>query len=207
MKKLVLLLSLCFSVSFLVKAQSVANTIWLGYDSTNTSDLYWNFTIDSLRYSPNNINYTTVSSYTQQANIVRIVDISTVPGLCAATDTGIYVTVFSNDTMWLNLFSDPCTSRVSYMTTHYFLNMAMGVPESIAPTFSVYPNPMDGICTIECTSNPVAYQLSSIDGKILESGNANKPTFSLDMTRYPAGAYIVTALFENSTSSHRIVRY
>lgn len=205
MKKLLLILTIT-TATISLPAQTLAWTTWAAYDSTNNIDLYWSFTADSALYSPNNITWAAAGGYTHIANVYRMVD-NPVQG-CPITDTGYYSTVFSVDTMWMNLIYDSCTGRMDYLTTHYFVRMLTGVENPVSQAeFKIFPNPSDGYYSIQTETAFAEIIITDIAGRIIETKRSgNSENAELDLFSYPNGTYFVTIVFEDHVATQRIVK-
>lgn len=206
MKKLLLLTCAIFCISS-ARSQNVANTYWLGYDQTNTSDIYWHFATDTLSFTVVLPNFSPISTFTETMSQVNVTDIpDTSSGFCGST--GTYNKVFSGDTMWLNLVSDPCTSRVAYITTHYFISQPLGIaPRVTANDVRIAPNPTLGIFTVNTGVPASMIMVSDIAGRTITQQNSNSTSVSIDLGNEPAGIYFVTILFsDGKTTTQRIVR-
>lgn len=203
MKKLVLLLSFCFSVTLSVKAQSVAFTSWRSFDTSNTQDLYWMFDADSVYFSLDNVNWMGVSAYWETGPAIRLLD-SPSTGQCA--DTGDYTEAYSGDTLWLNYVSDTCSDRVLYLGTHYFINQMTSVPslDEIVQS-SVAPNPANDFFTVTSTLTPERIIMFDVTGRVLHD---EKP-LSNQTTIYPKdaspGVYFVKVHFSDNYTVQRVI--
>lgn len=205
MKKFLLSLLLITSVSG-VHAQSLTWTTWQAYlDSTNTPDLYFHFTNDSVRFSSDNVTWTTIAWYSYTPNTYRMIDDPAL-GCANITDTGVYTTAFSGDTMWLLPQNDPCTERMDYLAYHYYVRLNTGVDEMRAPDFSVSPNPSTGIFTVQSLTLPEKIRVSTIDGKLVSEQMTGSTAFSIDLSAYPTGVYILNVVYADHTTTQRIVK-
>lgn len=204
-KKLVLILAIAFSVAA-VRAQSLTWTTWHAYlDSTNTPDLYFHFTNDSVQFSSDNVTWTTIGGYSYTPNTYRMID-DPAFGCTNITDTGVYTTVFSGDTMWLLPQNDPCFDRLGYLAYHYYVRLNTGVDEMSVPDFSVSPNPSSGIFTVQSLTLPEKIRVTTIDGKVVSEQQANSSTFSVDLTTYPTGIYFLSIVYADHATTKRIVK-
>lgn len=205
MKKLILIIVIAFSVTAL-RAQSLTWTTWQAYlDSTNTPDLYFHFTNDSVRFSTDNLTWTTIGWYSYTPNTYRMIDDPNM-GCANVTDTGVYTTVFSGDTMWLIVQNDPCNDRLSYLAYHYYVRLNTGVDETRVPDFSVSPNPSTGIFTVQSLTLPEKIRVSTIDGKLVSEQITGSTSFSIDLSEYPTGIYLLNVVYADHTTTQRIVK-
>jgi hypothetical protein len=65
-------------------------------------------------------------------------------------------------------------------------------------SFSIYPNPSNGVIKIHANSKNVSYQLISIQGRILEQGSLENNT--LDFSNKAKGLYILRLSSKNNTT-------
>jgi hypothetical protein len=65
-------------------------------------------------------------------------------------------------------------------------------------SFSIYPNPSNGVIKINANSKNVSYQLISIQGRILEQGSLENNT--LDFSNKAKGLYILRLSSKNNTT-------
>lgn len=206
MKKLLLLACavMCFSS---VRSQNVANTWWLGYDQSNTSDIYWHFATDTLSFTVVLPNFSPISTFTETMAQVNLTDIpDTSSGFCGST--GTYNKVFSGDTMWLNIVNDPCTSRVAYITTHYFISQPLGITQpEIANDVRIAPNPTNGTFSVTTDVPAEMIIITDIAGRMIAQQKCSAATASFDLGNAPGGIYFVTVQFSNGTSTtQKIIR-
>lgn len=203
--KRVLLTGICIvCICLTSRAQNVANTFWLGYDTTDTPDLYWHFTSDSLYFSTDNVNWQIVSTFTENASLLNITDVPTPPPYCGGT--GIYTKSFSGDTLWLTIVNDTCSSRVDYITTHYFVNTLTGIDDPNPNlVFTISPNPTDGIFNVKSAITPEKISVADISGRIILEVCNTSNTSTLDLTTFPPGIYFVRVYSGENSSVQRII--
>src|SRR4051794_32710573 len=104
-KNLLILLTLLLCSK--IKAQDLINIFWLSTESSR-SDLYFNFTSDTLLYS-NTLSggYTPVSLFTDINHTLRLTDIDP-----SCPSTGSYTYVISGSSLVFSLINDSCTDRM-----------------------------------------------------------------------------------------------
>ncbi|HTF05759.1 MAG TPA: T9SS type A sorting domain-containing protein [Bacteroidia bacterium] len=209
MKKFLLVILLGASLSTM-SAQSLANTYWADYDSTNNFGMYWNFTNDSVKLSFDLITWDPIASYTYTPNIYRMVDDPSL-GCGNPMDTGVYATSFSADTLWLIPIYDSCSERLEYISSVYLLSISLGInEESALQDFEMYPNPSNGNVTISSSAQSVPREIivTDMSGRVVhrEMNTTNTSLVVLDLQTLPAGTYLVSCDFGDHTSTKRIVR-
>src|SRR4029079_7207559 len=110
-----------------LKAQLLNNTRWKSYDEQNHFDLFWNFNNDTVANSPDNATWTNVSVYVEAGNVLTFRNIYSFQ--CDSTEVGLYHFSVILDTLRINEFNEPCSSRADYMNTHYFVDFPIGIHE------------------------------------------------------------------------------
>ena len=104
---------------------------------------------------------------------------------------------------------------------NYFLNVntknfkinssEMGVSDLTQSLFEVYPNPSNGVFTLEMDANSsqIAYSVYSIDGKLVSTSkinsNGGKVKQQVNLSHLPAGTYIVQVNNGNKTLSKKLI--
>jgi hypothetical protein len=166
------------SASFLsVNGQLLNNTRWKSYDALNNFDLFWNFNNDTVAYSPDNMNWTSVSVYVEAGNIVTFRDIIDVG--CDTSIVGVYQFSLLLDTLRITILNEPCTSRSDYFTTHYFVDFPIGINEAEAyKNISLYPLPFDRELNVKTESGSFEFSLFDITGsKVIGSSFCDQVNF------------------------------
>lgn len=72
----------------------------------------------------------------------------------------------------------------------------------------IYPNPTKGMVTLQF-DNPVNtgfYRLSDLSGKLLSDGTITNSIFTLDLSRYENGVYLLTLSLEGQTNTWKIIK-
>jgi photosystem II stability/assembly factor-like uncharacterized protein len=89
---------------------------------------------------------------------------------------------------------------------------SIGIEEDTQNKVSVYPNPTNGITTLQFDDIVVDYvdlTVSSIDGKIVERldrNNLSSNKISLDMSSYDSGVYIISGTVNSERISKKIIK-
>lgn len=111
---------------------------------------------------------------------------------------------YANDVGTLNSFSlNLCSLNYKQLQTDENF--------SETPTFKVYPNPSEGVFTIDLgaiqfrgnTSNVKVYNLA---GSLLFSKVENNKLFSIDLTNYPAGIYTINITGNGNSISKNVIK-
>ena len=72
----------------------------------------------------------------------------------------------------------------------------------------VYPNPTKGMVTLQL-GKPVKaglYRLSDLSGKLLLDGTITTSIFTLDLSRYENGVYLLTLTLDGQTDTWKIIK-
>lgn len=94
-------------------------------------------------------------------------------------------------------------------TGHYFLKVTntngcsnnsdtihvatLGIDNPLFAKIKLYPNPANGIITIELLNiNDYTFKISSLNGKIISKGKLNQGTNNIDISRQSDGIYFIT---------------
>ncbi len=82
------------------------------------------------------------------------------------------------------------------------------IGEHCLETLNVYPNPSNGIVHISAESQPVsALQVLDIFGKTLLHKGVGEREFSVDLSNYSAGTYILRLVTDKGVETRKIVKY
>ena len=128
MKKLLLIL-IIFLCGLSGYSQTLSNSTWEVYDTTNTFFVYVQFTSDTVSYSLDNINYTNKSTFQESgANFTIIALPDTITGGCG-TDIGEYTFLIQGNTLEFNPISDLCASRTITLSSYYWVNLITSIQE------------------------------------------------------------------------------
>lgn len=204
--KRILLTAICIAcISLTSRSQSLIWTTWQSYDTTNTPELIFHFTNDSVQFSLDLISWTTIGGYTYTPNTYAMID-DPVQGCSNVTDTGRYNSVFSGDTMWLIPISDPCTERYDYLAFHYYVRLNTSIAESNVHDFTVTPNPTTGLVAVNASSIPEKIVIADISGRIVRDEVPSANTTTIDLGFSPPGIYFVTVYYADGFSTQRIIR-
>ncbi|NJC28040.1 choice-of-anchor Q domain-containing protein [Neolewinella antarctica] len=101
---IVLLFAYCSGIN----AQTLANTTWINYFPDGSS-LYFHFTLDTLSFSGDGVDYVNVSFYEEDADTLTLRDV--IPDFCDNLQIGTYTFSTVNDTADFTLVTDSCLAR------------------------------------------------------------------------------------------------
>jgi hypothetical protein len=128
MKKLLLILIIVF-MQLIGYSQTLSNSTWEVYDTTNTFFVYVQFTSDTASYSFDNINYTNKSTFYSSGANFTIIDLpDTSTGGCG-TDIGEYTFLIQGNTLEFTPISDLCISRTITLSSYYWVNLITSIQE------------------------------------------------------------------------------
>ena len=72
----------------------------------------------------------------------------------------------------------------------------------------IYPNPTKGMVTLQL-DKPVKtglYRLSDLSGKLLSDGTITNSIYTLDLSRYENGVYLLTLILDGQTDTWKIIK-
>ena len=72
----------------------------------------------------------------------------------------------------------------------------------------IYPNPTKGMVTLQL-DKPVKtglYRLSDLSGKLLSDGTITNSIYTLDLSRYENGVYLLTLILDGQTDTRKIIK-
>lgn len=95
----------------------------------------------------------------------------------------------------------------AYVDNVVITDMSLGVKE-FSSDFSVYPNPTNGIVTIENRSNAIvnSAQITDINGRIIRTSQVNEVSSSIDISDLSAGVYLMNIASDQGTITKKIIK-
>lgn len=122
-----------------------------------------------------------------------------IPGPFTATNTdGAITLVFSSDA---GVVDAGWVANFQCLTT-----LATG-ENSSQNTIMISPNPVKNIANISSPSKIKSYKIYGSDGKlILSNYNVSKNNFTIDLSAYKAGTYLISVTTENETITKKIIK-
>ena len=81
-----------------------------------------------------------------------------------------------------------------------------GLSENNTVSLETYPNPVSDQVRIENKQNIEGFELYTITGALVEYRNINAKAFNLDLSRQPAGIYLLKIHSEGLTQTRRLVK-
>lgn len=94
----------------------------------------------------------------------------------------------THDVIYMYADSNGCAAQDTAVIT---VDLCMNVSESVAPQWSVYPNPAHGFITVQTTGTAVHVQLTDVTGRILTDAAVSNSSVQLDLSAYSSGIYFV----------------
>lgn len=105
----------------------------------------------------------------------------------------------------LRFLSDGGVTDQGWVAATSCLN-SLGVDEHSYIDFAYYPNPTNGIVTIDSKNNISEVAVYNIEGRLLYSGAVNGLTAQVDITSFSAGTYFFKMKVEDQTVNFKIVK-
>ena len=78
--------------------------------------------------------------------------------------------------------------------------------ESDAALITVYPNPTIGTVRVEGAQNITHYELYSITGAMVLRRDVDATRFDVDLSKLPAGTYLLKTYSEGLTQTQRLIK-
>jgi len=199
LKKKFTFLTLAFALVSLVGfSQQLQNTTWTLYDSGSVLIGYFNFDTDTVSFSSNSTTYSNTATYIENGNNFTVFDLP--GGNCPVIDTGLYTFLIQNDTLKFTLLSDFCASRISVLTTYFWVRLLTGMQNVVSlSTVKVFPNPATDEISIISGNNDIgiSYLITDLQGKQLLIGRLLGETTTVDIKQLSAGLYFLQIGVEN----------
>jgi uncharacterized delta-60 repeat protein len=107
---------------------------------------------------------------------------------------------------YCNVYSFKTESPVAYINVIDPLTVGIAQSEKEKGGLIIYPNPATNTIRVESELQKSNYELSDISGKLLLSGDANTQKFTLDLSAYQNGLYLLTLIGEEKTARMKIVK-
>ena len=84
----------------------------------------------------------------------------------------------------------------------------VGVKETANDVVSIYPNPTSGMVNINLGSNnsSVNYSITSIEGKVVETGKTSTNNIMVDLSKEGNGVYFVKINTENTSTVYKLIK-
>ncbi|HEY0976061.1 MAG TPA: T9SS type A sorting domain-containing protein [Flavobacteriales bacterium] len=93
--------------------------------------------------------------------------------------------------------------------SNFILRLSAALPMSIAtddvPSTIIHPNPTDDRIQVS-TSGPAGYTLFNLQGQLMSSGTSTDMRTTLDLSPFPAGAYVLKLHTEKGIEDHVVVK-
>ncbi|HRP60011.1 MAG TPA: T9SS type A sorting domain-containing protein, partial [Vicingus sp.] len=73
---------------------------------------------------------------------------------------------------------------------------------------SIYPNPTNGMVSINLGSknSVVDYTISSIEGKVIETGKTSSNIIAVDLSNESKGVYFIRINTENTSTVYKLIK-
>jgi len=202
--KIVLMIIITAFSGLGVNSQPLINTTWKAYYPEGTFFAYFHFGPDTLSVSMDNITYTNAGTGQVSGNNLSVVDLP--GGKCPVIDTGRYTFLIQNDTLKFTLVHDLCSSRVTTMTTFYFIRFLTGIQSiTVFPSIKVYPNPSSDRVIIE-TSCDGHLSILNLKSQQLLQQEITEPTTTIDVSTLPGGVYVVKLVGKKGVQMGKFIK-
>lgn len=75
----------------------------------------------------------------------------------------------------------------------YEIYLVSGIQENFSPVTAVFPNPTNGLLTIQLkeVNQPLTIQLLDLTGRVIISSSLNSMETSIDLSNYASGEYLL----------------
>ncbi len=106
------------------------------------------------------------------------------------------------------------TGIIEYAADKYKLNLlgenyisiVTSIYEATKSDLKIYPNPTNGIFFIKADKNINRIEVLNVSGAKLIDKTPNNKEFSVDITNYPAGFYLIKVTSEGETQIHEVIK-
>jgi hypothetical protein len=208
MKKKITLMMIIISINSLsISSQTLSNTTWELYETSNTFYLYFHFGTDTLSYSNDDINYTNVSTFQEDGNNFSIIDLFSA-NACPVSDTGTYNFSIQNDTLKFTPINDPCDSRLEVLSTYHWVRLLTGIKSTnLLLTIEIYPNPVSDVISIKSNNyiQGSTYIIFDQFGRQVLTGKLTSKITSVNVEQLPRGLYFLQ-IGEKSKQTVKIMK-
>ena len=188
-KQITLITIIIMLISICGRSQTLYNTTWSVYDTSNILFFYFHFGTDTLSMSPDNILYTPLATFQENVDSVTFIDL---PGSDCA-DTGRYTFVLQDDTLKFTLINDTCLNRRNVLINFHWVSFITGI-HTVNPlaTIQLFPNPSNGIFSIKSEKSLVLgtrIEIVNLLGDKVFSLEISFEKTEIDLCSLPKGIY------------------
>ena len=84
----------------------------------------------------------------------------------------------------------------------------VGINETANNVVSIYPNPTNGMVNINFGGNnsTVNYSISSIEGKMVETGKTSTNNITVDLSNESKGVYFIKIKTESTSTVYKLIK-
>ncbi len=175
-----------------VSSQTLSNTTWIVYDSTNSFVTFFKFGSDTLSHSMYNMDYEDLSTFQENGNSFTLIDLPN--NSWCPEDTGKYTFLIENDTLKLTLISDLCVGRPEVLSGSHWIKLLTGTKSiNLSSVIKIYPNPANDVITIQLEPNiqNSSYIIFDHLGRQALNGNLTGETTMVDIKHLTMGLYYI----------------
>ncbi|MFC3157790.1 T9SS type A sorting domain-containing protein [Chryseobacterium arachidis] len=106
---------------------------------------------------------------------------------------------------------DPCAGSdygqaEDYNVTVALSPLAVNETDKKDASFKVYPNPTSDILNFDSKTKVKSVYVVDLSGRNVISSEVNQNKFNIDLSKLPAGTYIVTAQTESGLQSTKVIK-
>ncbi len=175
------------------RAQFLNNTTWAVSDEELGLFAYLHFSATMLSVSEDNVNFSEVSTYTENGNTVTITDLPDVG--CPTDEVGVYTYDLDLPNITWTVVDDACADRMLTLTGFVWeLQGFTGIAGTdLATTLSVYPNPVQDEVRFTTSSalTGTPYTLHDVAGSMVATGRVAATATVVPVESLPAGTYFL----------------
>lgn len=103
-------------------------------------------------------------------------------------------------------YTDAATTCSNSATQQIYVDACLGIEENTLEGIEVYPNPTSGVVTVKNLNQAVTYQVISLSGSVLATGELSESVSKIDMSTLVNGVYMIQLKSEKSTQILRVVK-
>ena len=125
-------------------------------------------------------------------------------------DFNIDLRAYQGQEIYVAILHTNCTNQFMVNIDDIILfrefNPSWGVGENTVVSCSVYPNPTDDQVWVKSAQRVESYELYTITGAMVLRHNVDANDFGIDVSRMPAGTYLLKMHSEGLTQTYRFVK-
>jgi hypothetical protein len=104
------------------------------------------------------------------------------------------------------------TTLVVLSDTSYVINLVQNIPESVMESakqmIKVYPNPTQGLITIQTNEQEIcSFEIISLSGQVIKRMDFSESQFQVDLSPFPSGIYLIRIVSGDSEIKQKVIKY